>query len=55
MARTIHDIGVARQIGAHSDSVEARPNPRWLMTSGTLGRQLASARSDNCWRPGSPS
>jgi 2-iminobutanoate/2-iminopropanoate deaminase len=37
MAHTIHDIGVARQIGAYSDSIEAAPNLRWLITSGTPG------------------
>jgi enamine deaminase RidA (YjgF/YER057c/UK114 family) len=33
----IHDIGVANQIGAYSDSIETRPNLRWLFTSGTPG------------------
>src|SRR5262249_28389146 len=37
MPHTIHDIGVARQIGSYSDAVEAKPNLRWLMTSGTPG------------------
>jgi len=37
MAHTIHDIGVASQIGAYSDSIEAAPNLRWMMTSGTPG------------------
>jgi 2-iminobutanoate/2-iminopropanoate deaminase len=37
MAHTIHDIGVANQIGAYSDSIEAGPNLRWLITSGTPG------------------
>jgi 2-iminobutanoate/2-iminopropanoate deaminase len=37
MAHTIHDIGVASQIGAYSDSIEAGPNLRWLITSGTPG------------------
>jgi 2-iminobutanoate/2-iminopropanoate deaminase len=37
MAHTIHDIGVASQIGAYSDSIEAAPNLRWLITSGTPG------------------
>ena len=37
MAHTIHDIGVASQIGAYSDSIEAAPNLRWLFTSGTPG------------------
>ncbi len=34
---TIHDIGVARQIGAYSDAIEAGANLRWLVTSGTPG------------------
>ncbi len=37
MAHKIHDIGVASQIGAYSDAIEAAPNLRWLMTSGTPG------------------
>jgi 2-iminobutanoate/2-iminopropanoate deaminase len=41
MSHTIHDIGVAGQIGKYSDAIEARPNMRWLMTSGTPGLSLA--------------
>jgi 2-iminobutanoate/2-iminopropanoate deaminase len=37
MTHTIHDIGVASQIGAYSDALETGPNLRWLMTSGTPG------------------
>ena len=37
MNHTIHDIGVARQIGAYSDAIEVGPNLRWLLTSGTPG------------------
>ncbi|WP_433973615.1 RidA family protein [Tunturiibacter lichenicola] len=37
MTHKIHDIGVASQIGAYSDAIEAAPNLRWLMTSGTPG------------------
>jgi enamine deaminase RidA (YjgF/YER057c/UK114 family) len=37
MKHTIHDIGVARQIGAYSDAIEVGPNLRWLLTSGTPG------------------
>lgn len=37
MAHTIHDIGIASQIGFYSDSVEAGPGLRWLITSGTPG------------------
>ena len=37
MSHTIHDIGVANQIGSYSDAIEAKPNLRWLMTSGTPG------------------
>jgi enamine deaminase RidA (YjgF/YER057c/UK114 family) len=37
MTHAIHDMGVAKQIGAYSDAVEAGPNLRWLLTSGTPG------------------
>ena len=37
MNHTIHDIGVASQIAAYSDSIEVKPNQRWLLTSGTPG------------------
>jgi 2-iminobutanoate/2-iminopropanoate deaminase len=37
MTHIIHNLGVARQIGAYSDAIEARPNQRWLLTSGTPG------------------
>ncbi|MFZ3360550.1 MAG: Rid family hydrolase [Xanthobacteraceae bacterium] len=37
MSHTIHDIGVACQIGKYSDAIETKPNLRWLMTSGTPG------------------
>ena len=37
MTHKIHDIGIASQIGSYSDSVEAGPNLRWLITSGTPG------------------
>jgi 2-iminobutanoate/2-iminopropanoate deaminase len=37
MPHAIHDIGVASQIGAYSDAVQARPNLRWLLASGTPG------------------
>ncbi len=37
MAHKIHDIGVAKQIGAYSDAIETAPNLRWLFTSGTPG------------------
>src|SRR3954467_4041667 len=40
MAIGFHDIGVARQIGAYSDAVEAPANARWLFTSGTPGLAL---------------
>jgi enamine deaminase RidA (YjgF/YER057c/UK114 family) len=33
----MHDIGVAKQIGAYSDAIEVRPKLRWLMSSGTPG------------------
>jgi 2-iminobutanoate/2-iminopropanoate deaminase len=34
---TMHDIGVASQIGSYSDAVGVDPNLRWLYTSGTPG------------------
>jgi 2-iminobutanoate/2-iminopropanoate deaminase len=37
MAHTIHDIGVASQIGKYSDATETGRNLRWLLTSGTPG------------------
>jgi 2-iminobutanoate/2-iminopropanoate deaminase len=37
MTHTIHDIGVASRIGTYSDAIEAGPNLRWLLTSGTPG------------------
>ena len=37
MTHTLHDIGVARQIGTYSDAVEVPPNARWLVTAGTPG------------------
>jgi len=37
MTNTIHDIGVARQIGTYSDAVVASANSRWLITAGTPG------------------
>ena len=43
MTHTIHDIGVASQIGSYGDAIGVNPNLRWLMTSGTPG---LSARGD---------
>ena len=40
MPNTLHDIGVARQIGSYSDAVEVAPNARWLFTAGTPGLAL---------------
>jgi 2-iminobutanoate/2-iminopropanoate deaminase len=37
MNHTIHDVGVAKQIGTYSDAVEVAPNMRWLHTAGTPG------------------
>jgi 2-iminobutanoate/2-iminopropanoate deaminase len=37
MNHTIHDVGVAKQIGTYSDAVEVAPNLRWLYTAGTPG------------------
>jgi enamine deaminase RidA (YjgF/YER057c/UK114 family) len=41
MSHTIHDVGVAKQIGNYSDAIEVAPNLRWLMTSGTPGLSAA--------------
>jgi enamine deaminase RidA (YjgF/YER057c/UK114 family) len=41
MNHRIHDIGVAKQIGAYSDAIEVAPNLRWLVTSGTPGLMAA--------------
>lgn len=43
MNHKIHDIGVAKQIGAYSDAIEVAPNARWLMTAGTPGLGLDGA------------
>ena len=40
MNHQLHDVGVARQIGAYSDAVEVPPNARWLFTSSTPGLAL---------------
>jgi 2-iminobutanoate/2-iminopropanoate deaminase len=40
MPNTIHDIGIARQIGTYSDAVEVPANARWLVTAGTPGLAL---------------
>ena len=40
MNHKIHDVGVAKQIGAYSDAIEVAPNARWLMTAGTPGLAL---------------
>jgi len=40
MTNTMHDVGVATQIGKYSDAVEAPANARWLITSGTPGLGL---------------
>ena len=37
MSHTIHDIGVAKQIAAYSDSIEVKGNVRRLFSSGTPG------------------
>jgi 2-iminobutanoate/2-iminopropanoate deaminase len=37
MPHTVHEIGIASQIGAYSDAIEVGANLRWLMTSGTPG------------------
>jgi len=47
MNHTIHDIGVAKQIGAYSDAIETRANLRWLFTSGTPGLPVDGALPDD--------
>jgi enamine deaminase RidA (YjgF/YER057c/UK114 family) len=37
MNHTVHDVGVAKQIGTYSDAIETAPNLRWLHTAGTPG------------------
>ena len=37
MPHSIHDIGVAKQVGVYSDAIGTAPNLRWLVTSGTPG------------------
>jgi 2-iminobutanoate/2-iminopropanoate deaminase len=37
MTHTIHDVAIAKQIGAYSDAIETKSNLRWLYTSGTPG------------------
>jgi len=37
MANTIHDIGIASQIGTYRDAVEVPANARWFCTAGTPG------------------
>jgi 2-iminobutanoate/2-iminopropanoate deaminase len=37
MPHTIHDIGIASQIGTYSDAIEVPARQRWLFTSGTPG------------------
>jgi enamine deaminase RidA (YjgF/YER057c/UK114 family) len=53
----IHDMGVAGQIGSYSDAIEAGPNLRWLVTSGTPGLSAAGelprdivGQSDIAWQ-----
>jgi enamine deaminase RidA (YjgF/YER057c/UK114 family) len=40
MANAVHNVGVARQIGAYSDAVGVSRNARWLLTAGTPGMAL---------------
>jgi 2-iminobutanoate/2-iminopropanoate deaminase len=37
MSHTIHDTGVAKNIGRYSDAIEAAAGLRWLYTAGTPG------------------
>jgi enamine deaminase RidA (YjgF/YER057c/UK114 family) len=47
MSHTIHDIGVARQIGKYSDAIESAAGLRWLHTSGTPGLSQAGVLPDD--------
>lgn len=47
MAHRTYDVGIAKQIGKYSDGVEAAPNLRWLMTSGTPGLSEAGDLPDD--------
>lgn len=40
---SVHNVGVAKQIGAYSDAIETRANVRWLHTSGTPGLGASGA------------
>jgi 2-iminobutanoate/2-iminopropanoate deaminase len=57
MPHKVNDIGVAKQIGKYSDAIEAAPNLRWLMTSGTPGLSEAgdlpadiTAQAELAWK-----
>lgn len=47
MTHTIHDVAVAKQIGAYSDAIETKSNLRWLFTSGTPGLSEAGDLPNN--------
>jgi enamine deaminase RidA (YjgF/YER057c/UK114 family) len=56
MTHTLHDIGVARQIGTYGDAVEAPAHARWLFTAGTPGLGLdgtlasdITAQAEQAW------
>ena len=56
MSHIVHDIGVAKHIGLYGDAIEAGPNLRWLITSGTPGFVDASkvpieivGQSEHAW------
>jgi len=36
-ANTLHDIGIAGQIGTYGDAIEVPSHARWLFTAGTPG------------------
>jgi enamine deaminase RidA (YjgF/YER057c/UK114 family) len=37
VAHSLHNFGIAAQIGTYSDAVEVAPQARWLVTAGTPG------------------
>src|SRR5471030_2868023 len=47
MNHTIHEIGIAQQIGAYSDAIETRAKLRWLFTSGTPGLPVDGTLPDD--------
>ena len=47
MTHTLHNIGVAMQIGRYSDAIETAAGLRWLYTAGTPGLSPAGKLSES--------